>query len=47
MMANEKNQEFVVEVSAKKLYKKAKADKVPFHQWYPWIAYQIAEIGRH
>lgn len=37
VLYNEKDNDFVFEVSPGKLYKKAKRNKIPFHQYYPWI----------
>lgn len=41
VLYNEKDNDFVFEVSPGKLYKKAKRNKVPFHQYYPWIEEQL------
>lgn len=37
VLYNEKDNDFVFEVSPGKLYKKAKRNKIPFHQYYIWI----------
>jgi len=41
VLYNEKDNDFVFEVSPGKLFKKAKRNKVPFHQYYPWIEQQL------
>jgi hypothetical protein len=41
VLYNEKDNDFVFEVSPGKLYKKAKRNKIPFHQYYPWIEEQL------
>lgn len=41
VLYNEKDNDFVFEVSPGKLFKKAKRSKVPFHQYYPWIEQQL------
>ena len=46
MLHNEKYQEFVIEVNPKKLFKRCKANKVPFHQWYQWIEREILVIAK-
>jgi Fe-S cluster biosynthesis and repair protein YggX len=41
VLYNEKDNDFVFEVSPGKLFKKAKRNKIPFHQYYPWIEQQL------
>jgi len=41
VLYNEKDNDFVFEVSPGKLYKKAKRNKIPFHQYYIWIEHQL------
>jgi hypothetical protein len=41
VLYNEKDNDFVFEVSPGKLYKKAKRNKIPFHQYYIWIENQL------
>eukprot|EP00347_Sterkiella_histriomuscorum_P000956 403373885 len=46
MLHNEKNQDYVIEVNPKKLYKKVKSEKIAFHCWYPWVEKEILEIAK-
>ena len=38
---DEKDPNFVVRVSAKKLFSRCRKEKIPFHQWYNWIELQL------
>jgi len=46
MLYNEKDSDFVFEVSSGKLYKKCKKEQVPFHRWYAWIEHQLLLIDK-
>ena len=43
---DERDSQFIFEVSASHLFKKMKAENVPFHRWYPWIEEQLILINK-
>ena len=36
--------EYVYEVSAAKCFRQVRDQKMPFHQWYPWLEVKFAEL---
>jgi hypothetical protein len=36
--------EYVYEISAGKLFRQVKTDKVPFHRWYRWLEKKFQSI---
>ena len=43
---DERDSNFAVRVSAKKLYSRCKKEKIPFYQWYNWIELQLILVDR-
>ena len=46
MQFNERDKDFVFQVSSSKLFKRCKKENVPFHHWFRWIENQLREIDQ-
>jgi hypothetical protein len=46
MQYNEKDKDFVFQISSSKLFRKCKDANIPFHNWYNWIEGELIQIDK-